>query len=208
MAAAVAAPGRRGRRAARLAVVATVAVVVGACGGRPGTSTVMPRPSTVPLAATTTSATTTSAATTTAAAATGSESLTSKERAWIRALTRLEEELFDVLVDAPSDLTTATMRSYADRLRGCRRGLARIGSPSERLQPAYRLARKACAQFDKGARCFADAASIGAPLAGSAEEGRFDQAITCGFEAPDSGLALLIEAEAEAEAVGSDDLLP
>ena len=116
--------------------------------------------------------------------------------------------MYDVLVDAPSDLTTATMRSYADRLQGCRRGLARIGSPSERLQPAYRLARKACAQFDKGARCFADAASIGAPLAGSAEEGRFDQAITCGYEAPDSGLALLIEAEAEAEAVGSGDLLP
>jgi hypothetical protein len=204
MVAAVAAPGNRGHQAARLAVVATVALVVGACSGRPGTSTVMPRPSTVPLAATSTLAPTT----TSAAAATGSESLTGEERAWIRALTRLEEESFDIVADAPSDLTTATMRSYADRLHGCRRGLARIGSPSERLQPAYRLAREACAQFDKGARCFTDAARIGAPLAGSAEEGRFDQAITCGFEAPDSGLALLIEAEAEAEAAGSDDLLP
>jgi hypothetical protein len=204
MAAAVAAPGKRGRRAARLAVVATVALVVGACGGRPGTSTVMPRPSTVPLAATSTLAPTT----TSAAAATGSESLTGEEHAWIQALTRLEEELLDIVADAPWDLTTATMRSYADRLHGCRRGLARIGSPSGRLQPAYQLARKACAQFDKAARCFADAASIGAPLAGSAEEARFDQAITCGFEAPSSGSALLIEAEAEAAAVGSDDLLP
>jgi hypothetical protein len=170
----------------------------------------MPRPSTVPLAATSTLApTTTSAKTTTsAAAATASASLTGKERAWIRALTKLEEELLDIVADAPSNLTTATMRSYADRLHRCRRGLARIGSPSERLQPAYRLARKACAQFDKGARCFADAASIGAPLVGSPEEARFDQAITCGFEAPSSGSALLIEAEAEAEAVGSDNLLP
>jgi hypothetical protein len=204
MVVAVAAPGNRGLRAGRLAVMASLAVVVGACGGRPGTSTVMPRPSTVPLAATSTLAPTT----TSAATATGSESLTGEEGAWIQALTRLEEELFDVLADAPSDLTTATMRSYADRLHGCRRGLARIGSPSERLQPAYRLARKACAQFDKGARCFADAASIGAPLAGSAEERRFDQAITCGFQAPSNGGALLIEAEAEAEAVGSDNLLP
>jgi hypothetical protein len=203
MAAAVAAPGRRARRAARVAVAATVTLVVGACGGRPGTSTVMPRPSTVPLAATSTLAPTTTAAT-----ATASASLTGEERAWIRALTRLEEELFDVLLDAPSHLTTATMRSYADQLRGCRRGLARIGSPSERMQPAYRLARKACAQFDKGARCFADAASSGAPLAGSAQERRFDQALTCGFEATDSGLDLLIEAEAAAESVGSDDLPP
>lgn len=204
MVAAVAAPGKRGRRAACLAVVATVALVVGACGGRPGTSTVMPRPSTVPLAATSTLAPTTTSAT----ATTASKSLTREERAWIRALKRLDEELFDVVADAPSDLTTATMLSYADRLHRCRRGLARIGSPSERLQPAYRLARKACAQFDKGARCFADAASIGAPLAGSAQERRFDQAITCGFEAPSNGEVLLIEAEVEAEAVGSDDLLP
>jgi hypothetical protein len=202
--AAVAGPGERGNRAARLAAVAAVALVVGACAGRPGTSTVLPKPSTVPLAATSTLAPTTTSAT----AATASQSLTGEERAWIRALTGLEEELFDIVADAPSDLTTATMGSYADRLHGCRHGLARIGSPSGRLQPAYRLARKACAQFDKAAQCFADAASIGAPLAGSAEEARFDQAITCGFEAPSNGAALLIEAEAEAEAVGSDDLLP
>jgi hypothetical protein len=204
MAAAVAAPGRRGRRAARLAAVATVTLVLGACGGRPGTSTVTPRPSTVPLAATSTLA----ATTTSAAAATASESLTGEERAWIRALTRLTDNLLNLVADAPLDLTTATMRPYADRLHGCRRGLARIGSPSERLQSAYRLARKACAQFDKGARCFADAASIGATLAGSAQERRFDQAITCGFEALDNGSALLIEAEAEAMAVGSDNLPP
>jgi hypothetical protein len=200
----VAAPGERGRLAARLAAVATVALVVGACGGRPGTSTVVPKPSTVPLAATTTLAPTT----TSAAAAAASGSLTGQERAWIRALTRLEEESFDVVVAAPSDLTTATMRSYADRLHGCRRGLARIGSPSERLQPAYRLARKACAQFDKAARCLADAASIGAPLAGPAEERRFEQLITCSVEAPGNGGVLLIEAEAKARAVGSDNLLP
>ena len=200
----MAAPGERGRLAARLAAVATVALVVGACGGRPGTSTVVPKPSTVPLAATTTLAPTT----TSAAAAAASGSLTGQERAWIRALTRLEEESFDVVVAAPSDLTTATMRSYADRLHGCRRGLARIGSPSERLQPAYRLARKACAQFDKAARCLADAASIGAPLAGSAEERRFEQLITCSVEAPGNGGVLLIEAEAKARAVGSDNLLP
>jgi hypothetical protein len=190
MVVAVVAPGRRGRRATRLAAVATVALVVGACGGRPGTSTVTPRPSTVPLAATSTLA---------PATTTPSGPLTTEERAWLRAITGLAEKLDQVWIDASTVDPTPAMRSYANRLRGCRHELARIRPPSERLQPAYELARGACAQYDKAARCFAAAAST-AP-AGSAQERRLERSVDCGVEAAIDGSSRFDEATAEAASI-------
>jgi hypothetical protein len=196
----VAAPGRRDGLAGRLAAVATVALVVGACGGRPGTSTVMPKPSKVPLAATTLAPTTTLASTTTsaAAAATPSGPLTAEERAWLHAVTRLAEKLDQVWIDASTADPTPAMRSYADRLRGCHRELARIRPPSERLQPAYETARGACAQYDKAARCFAAAAT--AP-AGSAQERRLERSIECGVDAAIDGSSRFDDATAQAASI-------
>jgi hypothetical protein len=63
----------------------------------------------------------------------------------------------------------------------------RLGAPTQRLQPVYKLARSGCAQDDKAATCFATAASIGIPIAGSSQERRLNQAIDCGFAAPGKG---------------------
>jgi hypothetical protein len=195
--AAVAAPGERGRRAARLAAVA---LILGACGGRPGTSTVVPKPSTVPLAATSTLAPTTPSAADSPDAATPSGTLTGEERAWLDAVTRLQEKLDETWIDAAAAEPTPTaMRSYAGKLRGCRDGLARIGPPSERLQPDYRMVRDACAQFDEAARCFTAAARVGVPT-GSAEQRKLEQAVDCGIEAAVDGSSLIDEAVADAEA--------
>jgi hypothetical protein len=73
--------------------------------------------------------------------------------------------------------------------------LARLGSPSDRLQPVYDLAQKGCAQYDESAACFATAAEIGAPVAGTSEERKFQDAIDCGFAAPGKGSKLLADAE-------------
>ena len=67
--------------------------------------------------------------------------------------------------------------------------------PTARLQPVSKLAKRGCAQYDKAANCFATAASIGAPIAGTAEERRFNQAIDCGFQTPEKGSLLLAQAE-------------
>jgi hypothetical protein len=76
----------------------------------------------------------------------------------------------------------------------------RGGSPSERLQPVYVLVKKACKEYDKGAACFATAASVGIPFAGSPGERKQSKAIDCGFAAPGkAGLAI-----ADAESKGAE----
>jgi hypothetical protein len=185
-------------------VVATVALVVGACGDRPGTSTLVPKPSTVPLAATSTLAPTSSSAE--AATTTPTGPLTAKERRWHQAFVRLADKLDQTWIDASTAESGPALRSYADRLRGCRRELARIRPPSERFQPAYEMAKGACARYDKAARCFAAAASI--TPAGPAERLRQERAVGCGIDAAIEGSIRFDEATAEAESIEDATLEP
>jgi hypothetical protein len=49
----------------------------------------------------------------------------------------------------------------------CSRDLAKVGPPpSDRLQPVYTLANKACQQFTKAARCHATVARLSLPSGG------------------------------------------
>jgi hypothetical protein len=76
--------------------------------------------------------------------------------------------------------------------------LRRIGPPTARLRPVLTLVNKACAQFDKGAKCWVTAARFydsGWILAGSPEERRWNQAIDCGGAGYRDGSNLLGDAE-------------
>jgi hypothetical protein len=191
--AAAATPGERGRRASLVAPL-LLAVAVSGCAAQPATPTAAPQPSTVPLAATTTLA----PATTEPVPASGP--LTSQERAWLKAITRLDHQLEDVVIDGTFADSPATLRKLASQLRGCRGALARLGLPSQRLQPAHRLAAKACTQAAGAAHCFTTAANLGIPVAGSATEHKLDQAIECALEAAtDAGISF-VEAEEAAQA--------
>ena len=53
----------------------------------------------------------------------------------------------------------------ASKLRTCSRELRRIGAPSDRLQPVYALAKKGCAEYDKGRDASPRPLSLGMPLA-------------------------------------------
>jgi len=88
------------------------------------------------------------------------------------------------------ELTPAKTRSLERLFRGCGRELARLGSPSDRLRPVYRLAKQACAQYHKAARCLATAAGL-------PEGPRKDLAFDCAFTAQWEGSLLLSQAEAE-----------
>ena len=92
------------------------------------------------------------------------------------------------------------MVSFGSALEECSRELARIGSPSERLQPVYALVAEACAKYDEGVECFDTAASVsdqgGAVVEGTPEEQTQSRALDCGFAAQGNGSNLLIEAEA------------
>jgi hypothetical protein len=170
----------------RAAAVAVALLVVG-CAGQNAATTATSPPST----------STAASATTAAATSTTSASMTGAELVWLEAIGKLHTKIDKVLTDAPSNLTSSTMGTLAAKLRGCSRELARLGAPTDRLQPVYSLAKRGCAQYDKAARCFATAASIGAPIAGTAQERKFNQALECGFAAPGEGSALLAEAEAK-----------
>ena len=63
------------------------------------------------------------------------------------------------------------------------RQLRRLGAPSDRLQPAYTLVRKAIQAYDKGANCYARAAgviSVGGAVGSEAEARVFQEMFDCG----------------------------
>jgi hypothetical protein len=67
------------------------------------------------------------------------------------------------------------------------------------VQEIYALVQQACQEYDKGADCFTEAAEIGIPVAGSAEDLRFTEAIDCGFAAQGLGGELLVDAEIQGD---------
>jgi hypothetical protein len=121
------------------------------------------------------------------------------ELAWLDAITKLHAKI-DKPFLAEINVTQAAMVSLGRALGECSRELARIGSPTERLQPVYALVAEACARYDEGAKCFDTAASVsdqsGGVIAGTPEEQTQTNALDCGFAAQGDGGNLLTEAEA------------
>jgi len=131
-------------------------------------------------------------------ASTEPESMTTAELAWLAALPKLTKQM-DAAYRTPAHLSDTVLATTADKLRGCSRELARLGAPSVRLQPVYVLVKEACQAYDKGATCFATAASIGIPEVGSADSRKQSQAIECGFNSSGRGGVPLAEAYVKGE---------
>ena len=124
---------------------------------------------------------------------TGPDPLTTEEKAWLAAIPTFMKKVERAFGQDNLYLTPRKLREFAALYRECRADLAR-GLPSERLQSAYRLVLKACAEYEKGAKCFANAAGIDPPLLGSAADRAQNQAIDCGFAADRKGGEWLAEA--------------
>jgi hypothetical protein len=168
--------------AARLVVMVLLVVLAGGCGGETTTST-----GTSPV----TTASTTAAPTTPTVLP-----MTAEELAWLEAITRLHKKIDKAFSAQSVTLTPAKLRSWETVMRSCSRELARLGSPSERLEPVRALVQKACKQFDKGAACFAVAARN--LNSGSTT---VEQKLNCGTNAQGDGNNLLGEAEAKGEEI-------
>jgi hypothetical protein len=177
-------PASTSRSATRLAAAILLVLLVGACGGQPGAST------TAAQATTSTVASTTLAPTTTAP-----PPLTAKERAWLKAVPRVSRKIEKTVGVESFYVTPERLHSFANTLRSCRRELLGAGAPSDRLRPAYALVKKACAQQDKGARCFDTAATFNPMGDGTPAARAQDRAIDCGFDKATKGLSLLADAE-------------
>src|SRR4029450_987914 len=104
----------------------------------------------------------------------------------------------------PAGSLAVRNRSFANTLRSCRRELLGAGAPSDRLRPAYALVKKACAQQDKGARCFDTAATFHPLGEGTPAARAQDRAIDCGFDEATKGLSLLADAEEEGSEIEAE----
>jgi hypothetical protein len=164
----------------RLAVAVVGALLVAGCAGKAADSTAA-APS-----ASTASTTTTPAPTTTTI-----PPLTAEEDAWLDGFGKLREKAEKVVTDSPTNLTAAVMGRLAGQMRSCSRDLARLGAPTARLQPVYKLAKQGCAQSDKGAKCFATAAGIGDTITSFAKERKMTQSVECGIAAGARSVELL-----------------
>jgi hypothetical protein len=181
-------PASTSRSTARLAVPVLLALLVSGCAGQ--------REEPTPAAQATTS--------TTVAPITTIPPMTAEELAWLKAVTRLRTKINKVFTATGEVfITRAKLTEYMNALRSCNRELARIGSPSDRLQPVYVLVKKACRIYDKGAKCFATAISVSAPGGGVTEANvqTFERSLDCGHEAQGDGSNLLADAEEKGKAI-------
>ena len=176
------------RRTVRLIAGVVLVVLADGCAGHKAASSPASGPST---------ATSTPAPTATP--------LTAAELAWITAVTNLHHKVDKPFRASSMTMTQAKMTQLSNALRTCHRKLGRMGAPGTRLQPVYVMVSKACRTLDKGARCFAKAASVsdaaGATVAGTPEARIQNRSLTCGFAAQGNGSNLLTEAESQAAVI-------
>ena len=154
-------PSNTGRSAIRLATLTLLTLLAGGCGGG----------SASPTAASATTTTTTAAPTTTTI-----PPLDAKELAWLKGVSAVRtkvEKSFQT--QGPGTVTRAIMVESGNQMAAWSRQLRRLGTPTDRLQPAYTLVRKVIQTYDKGAKCYARAAGAvsesGAVDAGTRKNG-------------------------------------
>jgi hypothetical protein len=135
---------------------------------------------------------------------TGPGPMTAPELAWLAAVQTMHYKI-DSAFRSEIILTRTAMLSQRNALGECRRVLRRIGRPTARLMPVLALVNKACAQFDKGAKCWATAARVsdvgGGVIAGTPAERIQSQAISCGDAGYGDGSNLLTDAESKGKEI-------
>ena len=168
----------------RIVLVAVVVFAVAAgCSGRSATP-----------ASTGPAATTTSPPASPTVSGSRPEPLSTAARGWLAAIPTYMDRLEKAFSQQNVRLTPMKLQEFANLMRGCRQALAR-GVPDPRLRPVQAMIVTACAEYEKGARCFATAARIGAIAAPTpAEDAAYKQAIDCGFAAQGKGLTSLVDA--------------
>ncbi len=117
--------------------------------------------------------------------------LTGNELVWLEGIAALHKSMDDI----PSMITSSTMLSIAGKQSGCTRTLDGLGSVTDRLRPVADLAKQGCAQYEKSGQCFKTAGEIGAVVAGSAEEKKYNEASDCAFNSRGEASSLFAKAE-------------
>jgi hypothetical protein len=114
--------------------------------------------------------------------------------AWVDAVSKIGDQTEKAVGPGDIYVTPKKLRSLEKALRICSSELKRIGTPSERLRPVHTLVMKACAEYDKGAACFATAAGYGNPYSGTSSDRKQTAAINCVLDALGDGGTLINDA--------------
>jgi hypothetical protein len=182
-------PSNTGRSANRLATLTLLTLLASGCGGD----------SASPTAASATTTATTAAPTTTTI-----PPLDAKELAWLKGVSAVRtkvEKSFQT--QGPGTVTRAIMVESSREMAAWSRQLRRLGTPSDRLQPAYALVRRVIRTYDKGAKCYARAAGAssesGSVVAGTPQERIAREGLDCGGAAQGNGANLLYKADAKGD---------
>jgi hypothetical protein len=180
------------RGISRLLIIIALVLVGSGCGSQPAT--------TAPTASPITSSPSPTPPTPTVTAA---QPLTSEERAWLQAITKLHQILDKGLMGQQSVvITPSKLRSWETLMRSCGKERARMGPASARLQPVEALVAQACRQYDKGAACYAVTRRYINSYA-TADQKKAEQNLTCGDNAAGDGSNLLSDAEAKGSEIQS-----
>jgi hypothetical protein len=92
--------------------------------------------------------------TSTVAPTTTTPPVTDAERAWAAGVTKLRERMDQALVRSNLILTQAKLREFIQLGRSCAPRLARLGSPTERLEQAAASAARACRNYARAAALY------------------------------------------------------
>jgi len=81
-------------------------------------------------------------------------------KGWLDGLTALQADMNNAGPPNGVAVTPEALRVTAGKLRRCTPELAGLGRPPGALRAAYRQARQACADFERGAKCYTAAAPV------------------------------------------------
>ena len=115
---------------------------------------------------------------------------------WLHGLSSLSTDMENAMGPGDVVVTATFLRSAARQLRRCSAELAALGPPTAQLRPVYRLAARACGDFEHGAACFAAAAKGYDAATVSPEAKKFNRLLDCGDAGFNNGSNLISTAVA------------
>ena len=112
---------------------------------------------------------------------------------WLHGLRLLDTHMNPTDPGKSQFVTPALLRSQARQLSRCSPELADLGPPAARLEPAYRLAARACGKFGQAASCYAAASRAFNPNDVSTQ---YADQLNCGNADTNSAIELIDDAAA------------
>ena len=122
---------------------------------------------------------------------------------WLKGLTSLRSGMTNAMVSNSGVVTNASLTTTARQLSRCSAELSALGPPTAQLRHVYRLAARACHEFDQGAACYVAASELIGPGGSSGPARRVNQLFKCGDARVNKGSDLIATAVLNGRFIGA-----